>query len=110
MSVVSTAKAQKLAYKSMKNSYYVIGTMFLYAIIIVGSILLNDITNIFDFASAIAISCLAFLFPGSFYLMSLKQYNVEGRPKKCKCFAYFCLALGCFNFCLGSTSAILGIV
>jgi len=72
MSVVSTAKAQKLAYKTMKNSYYVIGTMVLYVIIIIFAILLTDITNIFDFASAIAITCLAFIFPGSFYLLSLK--------------------------------------
>lgn len=72
MSVVSTAKAQKLAYKTMNPILYVVCTMACYGVIVVASCFLKSITNIFDFASAIAISCLAFLFPACFYLMAKK--------------------------------------
>lgn len=57
-----------MAYKDMKNSYYLAATLFLYALIMGGAILISNISTVFDFASAISVTALAFIFPGWFYL------------------------------------------
>lgn len=72
MSEVTTAKAQKLAYKTMNPILYASATLILYGIIIIGAIFLNDITNIFDIVSAFALTCIRFLFPACFYLLAKK--------------------------------------
>jgi hypothetical protein len=40
MSMVTTEQANRLAYKDMRLSYYLIGTLSFYAIIIVGAIVI----------------------------------------------------------------------
>eukprot|EP00352_Strombidinopsis_acuminata_P008369 CAMPEP_0176356326 /NCGR_PEP_ID=MMETSP0126-20121128/13935_1 /TAXON_ID=141414 ORGANISM="Strombidinopsis acuminatum, Strain SPMC142" /NCGR_SAMPLE_ID=MMETSP0126 /ASSEMBLY_ACC=CAM_ASM_000229 /LENGTH=100 /DNA_ID=CAMNT_0017709369 /DNA_START=1458 /DNA_END=1760 /DNA_ORIENTATION=+ len=93
------------------NPYlYAAITLTLYGIIMVGAIFLDDITKIFDFASAIAVTCIRFLFPAVFYLIAKKQYNITDRSPWFTCFAYTCCVLGAFNFGLGISSAIIAIV
>jgi len=57
-----------MAYLDMKTSYYVMGTLFLYLLILIGSIFISNISIVFDFASAITVTALAFIFPAWFYL------------------------------------------
>jgi len=59
----------------MKPLYYYSATLAFYGIQIFMAYLLTDISTIFDFASAIAISSLAFLFPGAFYKLAWKKYG-----------------------------------
>merc|ERR1712127_460205 len=68
MSQISTAKAQRMAYKDMPYLSYVTITISFYCVIVTGAIFILDISTIFDFASAISITALAFIFPGWFYL------------------------------------------
>ena len=76
MSEVTTAKATKLAYKTMNPILYAALTLTLYVIIIVGAIFLTSITTVFDFVSAFALTAIRFLFPACFYLVAKKRYNV----------------------------------
>ena len=91
----------------MKMSYYLIGTLGFYALIIFGAIVIQNVTTIFDFAAAFAITATAFIFPGMFYLMGIKRYG--GGTKKYTYLAYLFLALGVVNCIVGLTSTIFGL-
>lgn len=77
---MTMVQANRLAYKDMKPLYYYSATLAFYGIQIFMAYLLTDISTIFDFASAIAISSLAFLFPGTFYKLAWKKYG-EGQER-----------------------------
>ena len=111
MSHVSAAVAQRLAYKDMKASYYYIASLIFYSVILLGAILIVDITTIFDFVSAIAISALAFFIPSILYRQIPKKFPQElenGRTNMC--LANLFLALGCVNFILGLMSTVINII
>ena len=74
MTVVQT---NRLAYKDMKGVYYYLATLTFYGIQMGMAIIITDISTIFDFASAIAISALAFIFPGLFYKLAMKKYGQD---------------------------------
>jgi hypothetical protein len=58
----------------MNMTYYYVATLVLFYLEVFGACILNDIGLIFEFISAIAISALAFVFPGLFYLMAEKKF------------------------------------
>lgn len=91
----------------MRLSYYLIGTLGFYAIIIVGAIVIQNVTTIFDFAAAFAITATAFIFPGLFYLKGIKRFG--GSSKKFIRMSYLYLALGAVNCIVGLTSTIIGL-
>ena len=70
---VST-KMNRLAYKDMKGIYYYTASLGYYGIQMGGTIIVTDASTIFDFASAIAITALAFVFPGLFYLKAEEKF------------------------------------
>ena len=91
----------------MKFSYYLIGTLSFYAVIILGAIVIQNVTTIFDFAAAFAITATAFIFPGLFYLKGIKRFG--GSSRKYINMSYLYLVLGVVNCIVGLTSTIIGI-
>ena len=96
----------------MNYKLYLFSTLSLYVAELFLSIIVNDIGLIFEFISAIAISALAFIFPGVFYLLSLKRYGssfdkIQGKWMKVR--AYIFIVLGVFAFFFQMTANILEI-
>ena len=59
----------------MKDSYYYPGTIGLFIFEATLAILIPDVDIVFNFVSAIAVSCLAFLFPAVFFLAAEKYHG-----------------------------------
>lgn len=97
-----------MAYKDMNYCYYASATLGLYALIMAGAIAIANISIVFDFASAITVTALAFVFPGWFYLEADKKFG-HG-DSNWKCASYTFLIIGFCNFCLGITASIIGII
>lgn len=111
MSQITMKQANRLAYKDMNTVYYVLGTMTMYAGVLLGAIFIYDITTIFDFAAAIAISCISFLFPGWFYILAVKQFGVKVENHTfCSIWSWIFLVLAFLNFTLGMFSSIYGVI
>ena len=69
-----------MAYKDMPNCQYLTCVFVLYAIELLMACLLADISLVFSFISAFAVSALAFWFPGYYYLMSVEKYGKSKAP------------------------------
>jgi hypothetical protein len=63
-----------MAYKSMNKVTYLVITVCLYGVEILLSTFIPDIGIVFNFVSAFAVSSLAFIFPGMFYLKCEKKF------------------------------------
>ena len=75
------------------------------------AIIITDISTIFDFASAIAITALAFVFPGLFYKLAKAKYAKDKPTDKCDNYwAKAFLIIGGVNFCLGMYSSINNVI
>ena len=101
-----------MAYKDMNTALYVLATLSFYSIIVIGAISIEDITIVFDFAGAVAVSAIAFFFPAYLYPAAVKKFNVEitGEVKRYICYSYFFWAFGALNFTLGILVAISNLV
>ena len=108
--MMTSAEVNRLAYKSMKPLYYYIATILCWMLILVMSIAIKSVTIIFDFASAFAITAIAFVFPAMFYLKAVKRFgpSTDGSNYKYACYIYY--FLGACNCVLGCTSTILNIM
>ena len=109
---VPVEEANRMAYKDMNAIYYVVATLTFYFIIVLGSIMIEDIAIVFDFAGAISVSAIAFFFPATLYPIAIKTYNIERtwKVKRNICLSYGFMVLGFINFSLGMFVAILNIV
>ena len=68
-------RSSSMAYKEMNYVLYFTATVSMFALEIVGSIVLTDIGMIFEFISAVAFSQLSFILPGAFYLLAERKYG-----------------------------------
>jgi hypothetical protein len=68
LSMMTTEEVNRMAYLDMRAPLYYGGTLGFYALVIVGSIVIPDVSIVFDFAAAFAISAIAFFVPSIVYL------------------------------------------
>jgi hypothetical protein len=108
LSTMTADEANRLAYKDMKLSLYLIGTLTFYAVVLTGSILIPSVTIVFDFVGAFAISAIAFVFPGLFYLTGAKRFGKQ--TNFYMRMSYLFITIGFFNCLIGIASAILEII
>lgn len=110
---VSAVVAQRMAYREMKTSIYVTATVLFYAIIVALAMTFKDISSIFDFVSAYAISSIAFFIPSLFYKKALSKFKLanpeDPEVKKRMLIANVFIGLGALNAVLGISSAIITI-
>jgi hypothetical protein len=108
MSTMTVAEANRLAYKDMKMPYYLIGTLTFYLIVLGLAIILDNISIVLDISAAFAISALAFVFPGLFYLKGKQRFG--GAIVFYERMSYLYLTLGAINCALSLTSCVWGII
>jgi amino acid permease len=109
MSMQSTAKTNRMAYKDMNYAIYLLTVLGLYFSIMILAILISDITTVFDFASAIAITALAFFFPALGFLKAQSKY-AESKDGYMTSLAWFFIIFGIVNFIMGVLAAVLSIL
>ncbi len=112
MSHVSAVQAQRMAYGQMSTVTYVLASLSFYALIVLLAMILEDISSVFDFVSAYAISSIAFFIPSVFFRKAAEKFgaNMEDpeiikKLRICKLF----FGLGILNAILGISSAIITI-
>ena len=112
MKSVEAEDANRMAYKTMPMSYYLIASLIYYAAIVVGSITIPGIDIVFDFLGAIAITAIAFFFPAYLYPKAVKKFNVpiEGEIVTNIRLCCFFMFIGFICFALGMFSSIYAIV
>lgn len=59
----------------MKPVYYYTITIIFWAIILIGSTFIPSVDEIFEIIGVVCVNCIAFLFPGVFYLVASKRYH-----------------------------------
>lgn len=102
-----------MAYKEMNYVVYFTATVLFYVLQIIGSITMTDIGLIFEFISAVAVSNLAFILPGLFYLLAENKYShpiQKDLNKSINREAKLFIILGIIAFVVQMTSNIVGIV
>ena len=112
MSHIEADVAQRMAYKDMNLALYLSISLIFYAVIVLLSILLKDISVVFDFVSALGISGLAFFIPGIFYKRAVEKFSVKQTPAVVSRLRISTLfyVLGVLNFILGISSGVITLV
>ena len=100
----------------MKDSYYYPATFFLFVFEATLAILIPDVDIVFNFVSAIAVSCLGFLFPAVFFIWAEirygfgKNFALIQQNSFHRKMAYVHLVLGTCIFLLSFTSSIISMI
>jgi hypothetical protein len=97
-----------MAYKDMKLSLYLCITLGLFGLEVIGAIFIENITTVFNFASAFGVTCLAFWFPAGYYLLAEKRFRKDEASYKIT--SYVLVAMGIANFFVGIAAAVIGII
>lgn len=74
-----------------------------------GGLIFYDISNIFNFISALGVNSISFWFPAGYYLMAKKQYGKNSKESYVIS-SYVFIIFGIVNFIIGVTAAVLGIL
>jgi amino acid permease len=68
-SFVPSEEGRPMPYKNMSNTIYYPVSVLIFVIVMLGAIFLENIGVIFQYISAVSVSCQSFIFPGVFYLL-----------------------------------------
>mmetsp|Transcript_38539 Transcript_38539/g.58664 ORF Transcript_38539/g.58664 Transcript_38539/m.58664 type:complete len:97 (-) Transcript_38539:54-344(-) len=96
----------------MNSCYYYASTIIMFGLQAFISVLVDDVTSVFDFISAICVSALGMFFPALFFLKAYKRLS-EGEREGLggyKCLAYFNFCLGLVAFATGIMSNVVSII
>ena len=74
----------KKMFREMKSYIYYPAVLSLYAVEILGSVIIKDVAPIFEFVAAFAVSAISFTLPGVFFLLALKNFGTEEQKKENK--------------------------
>ena len=100
-----------MAYKDMNYCSYLAITLTLYVLQMIGAIVIEDISTVFEFISAFAITFVAFWFPGHYYLTAEKKCRGGDNKSKWHRFVAFSFYfVGAFNCFIGLFAAVLNIM
>jgi hypothetical protein len=97
-----------MAYKDMKPILYLSITLGLFGLEVVGAIFIDNITTVFNFASAFGVTFLAFWFPAGYYLMAEKKFRKDEESYIVT--SNFFVIMGFVNFLVGIAASVIGIV
>ena len=92
----------------MNQIYYVVATLSLFGLEMTGGILLTDISTVFNFLSAVGVTCISFWFPACYYLMAYNRFT----PKKVPNYVFSAkvfIVLGIINCIVGFAGGFIGI-
>ena len=100
-----------MAYKDMKTVYYMLCVFGYYIVAIIVSILVPDITVVFSFVSAFAVSAIGYWIPGFYYLSALEKYGKDTvKEPRWIMVAKLLAVIGFVNCALGLFSAIYAVI
>lgn len=108
LTMMTVEESNRLAYKDMKPLYYYSSVLICWSFVLLLSILIESVTIVFDFASAFAITAIAFIFPAHFYLKAVERFGGSTPLRKNTCYLFY--VLGAINCALGLTSTVLNII
>lgn len=66
-----------MAYKTMNPIIYYSVSILLYALEVFLSIVIKDISNVFNFIATIAGTSLSFFLPSAFYMVAIKKFGTD---------------------------------
>ena len=92
----------------MKPVLHYGGTLMFYLLIIVSAILVPDVSIVFDFVAAFAVSAIVFLFPGLFYYKTANKFGKSN--KHYLNLSYFYMATAVLNCVVSLSSTIMGLL
>ena len=98
---------QKLAYKEMRDLYYYLGTSIYFLLIVSMACILPNVEIVLDILVTVAINCICFFFPATFYLCGVrKNQQRQGfqakRNKWLEISAYATFVGGVISFSMGT--------
>ena len=97
-----------MAYKDMNETYYYLATLGIWALEAIGGIVFKDISIVFNFLSAIGVTCISFWFPGGYYLMAYKRFSPDKQDNYVTSAKVY-LVLGALNCIIGFAGGFIGI-
>ena len=108
LSSVSAEEVNRMAYKDMNRTVYVSATLGFFALIVVGSIAITNISVVFNFVGALAVTAMVFWFPAFYFTQAVAKFKVA-RTKEVKhniALSRLFWVLGAVNFSLSMFVAV----
>lgn len=70
-----------LAYKDMKEAYYLSFTLLLMITIVFGALFIPKVSTLVDYVATISVNSLSFLFPSLFFIIANERYGCDDYDK-----------------------------